>query len=130
MILNGFRNILTIFCLNRCLPINTIQTYGRSIFDRSSLVCTAFMHSISSKNLNSHRYVQQIVAPGWGKINQERRKGRRIRGKNKYERVVGGRTRSVRFPSWRKVIWWWPSKGVKLKFMAEIDFKCFFKVVK
>ena len=31
-----------------------------------------------------------------------------------------------------KVIWWWPelAKGVKLKFMAQIDFKCFSKVVK
>ena len=37
----------------------------------------------------SHRYVQQIVAPGWGKINQRKEEevGKSFRGKNKYESV-------------------------------------------
>ena len=79
------------------------------------------------------------MAPGWGKINQAVKEqylaqisntGKREGRKEK----INMRLESVRFP-------FDPSvreklsdddlaKGVKLKFMAEIDFKCFSKVVK
>ena len=79
------------------------------------------------------------MAPGWGKINQAVKEqylaqisntGKREGRKEK----INMRLESVRFP-------FDPSvreklsdddlaKGVKLKFMAQIDFKCFSKVVK
>ena len=55
------------------------------------IVYDFFAHHFYQMKVDSHRYFQQIVAPGWGKINQAASTGER-------KEKINMRLQSVRFP--------------------------------